>query len=352
MDVGTALAWLFRDAPPAPIESLDWAGLDEHLERLDARALFWSRLREWGLTDRAPTGLGERLATDHRSNTLQAMRLEHEVRSILDALHSKGIDAAPLKGGQLLVAGCIGDPGARPMVDLDLLTRPGDRARVFATLAELGYFAAGVDSGPKHLPPVKKGTVFVEVHEYAYFTKKGDKIGLDQVLEAPTEHASVHLLHHLFVSSPREPWLAVKTLADFRALHRCARAASNEIEQLAERAGLEPELALVREGLRALEGGHDDPALEAWIEACAPTSSEAVALRFVLTSLLDTPLWYRADLARSMLLPSRSAMSKRYGIAENSRLLYATYALRPLHLAYLGLRAAVRGTRSSKPGAR
>lgn len=54
----------------------------------------------------------------------------------------------PLKGA-LLGAVCYGDPGERPMADLDLLVRHQDLERGVALLAELGY--KEVSGGRKHV---------------------------------------------------------------------------------------------------------------------------------------------------------------------------------------------------------
>jgi hypothetical protein len=67
-------------------------------------------------------------------NLLRLRRLDE----ILSAAQAMGLPLVPMKGAHLLRA-CYGDPGARPMVDLDLACRPHDLLRATALLGRLGF---------------------------------------------------------------------------------------------------------------------------------------------------------------------------------------------------------------------
>lgn len=60
--------------------------------------------------------------------TLNLARLQ-KVEALLAAAHAEGLKLAPVKGA-LLCRSHYGDPGARPMVDIDLLCAPHEVARV------------------------------------------------------------------------------------------------------------------------------------------------------------------------------------------------------------------------------
>jgi hypothetical protein len=76
------------------------------------------------------------LSDDH--NRLRIGRLLDELAAALRALAATGLPVMPLKGA-LLATRPGSDPFRRPMADLDLLVRPGDRGAARATLASLGY---------------------------------------------------------------------------------------------------------------------------------------------------------------------------------------------------------------------
>jgi hypothetical protein len=78
------------------------------------------------------------LAGQAGRNAERIRRMHDELRAILAAAASDGIEVMPLKGA---VLGTLrgADPSRRPMSDLDLLVRPADRARISAILVGLGY---------------------------------------------------------------------------------------------------------------------------------------------------------------------------------------------------------------------
>src|SRR5439155_25855068 len=67
-------------------------------------------------------------------NLARLTRLE----AVLAAARADGLKLVPLKGAVLLRTH-YGDPGARPMMDLDVACAPGDLARVAGLCEDLGF---------------------------------------------------------------------------------------------------------------------------------------------------------------------------------------------------------------------
>lgn len=79
-----------------------------------------------------------RLREAYTSTTLHNRLFLHELSRVLPLLNGHGVDVILLKG-VALVAGLYGDPGLRPMADLDLLVRPAAAATAMAVLQAAGY---------------------------------------------------------------------------------------------------------------------------------------------------------------------------------------------------------------------
>jgi len=78
------------------------------------------------------------LAVEDEHNRRRIERLLEELRAALRALATAGLPVMPLKGAVLATTSGA-DPFRRPMADLDLLVRPGDRDAARASLTSLGY---------------------------------------------------------------------------------------------------------------------------------------------------------------------------------------------------------------------
>ena len=85
-----------------------------------------------------PDELQAWLAAQEAANHARIERLRADLGGILRGFAAAGIAVMPLKGS-LLWERPGGDPYRRPMADLDLLVRPGDREAARATLTTLGY---------------------------------------------------------------------------------------------------------------------------------------------------------------------------------------------------------------------
>ena len=85
-----------------------------------------------------PDDLRDWLELEDEHNRLRIGRLLDELAAALRALAAAGLPVMPLKGA-ILATRPGSDPFRRPMADLDLLVRAGDRDTARATLTSLGY---------------------------------------------------------------------------------------------------------------------------------------------------------------------------------------------------------------------
>ena len=85
-----------------------------------------------------PADLRAWLELEAEHNRLRIGRLLDELAAALRAFAAAGLPVMPLKGA-ILATRPGADPCRRPMADLDLLVRPGDRDAARATLTSLGY---------------------------------------------------------------------------------------------------------------------------------------------------------------------------------------------------------------------
>jgi hypothetical protein len=134
-------------------------------------------------------------------NLKQLRRLD----AILQAARVEDVPLVPIKGA-LLCRAYYGDPGARPMVDLDLACRPRDLVRATALVEGLGFHARPhprwrVRHDAVHDLQFVDGTVLVELH-----FKRWHELGLDgdiaglidrahDGVPAPSDHLYGVLLH-------------------------------------------------------------------------------------------------------------------------------------------------------------
>lgn len=113
------------------------------LEIADAQRVtptLWVALRDSGVAARLPPAIRERLWKVHLLNAMRNKRLMDQALCAIRVLNSIGVVPALLKGAASLFDDTYDDPGARMMVDLDLLV-PEDHAQASWEALQLANFA-------------------------------------------------------------------------------------------------------------------------------------------------------------------------------------------------------------------
>ena len=123
-------SWPDARTEPALRRLITAHGLSPVLVRDPAAAATVARL--------VPESLLAWLAAQDERNRLRIERLLGELQAVLRAFRAASLPVMPLKGA-ILATRPGSDPFRRPMADLDLLVRPGDRVAARATLTSLGY---------------------------------------------------------------------------------------------------------------------------------------------------------------------------------------------------------------------
>lgn len=153
----------------ARLSEAEWAGLVDGAVDQGIGPLLHDRLARSGAGDYVPTPVGRRLEQAVVGDTLQNLRMYHDLPRVLRALKEVGVRAIVLKGAYLAAA-VYEDISLRPMRDVDLMIAQSDLALAEAELVELGYvrqpdwgYSHRVDL--YHLPPlIKPGSVPIELH--------------------------------------------------------------------------------------------------------------------------------------------------------------------------------------------
>jgi hypothetical protein len=341
----TLLRWLFAEAAPN-IESATWVGLEPVLEALHLSPLVYTVVRRRGAQSAIPAELLSRMAARYHQQVALNLEIAKAGEDIARAAAAAGFPLRLLKGGHLFATGLYDDIGERYTQDVDVLVRPRDRSMARRALLALGYQERKTGAGPKHDAPFVRGRLSVEVHDWAYWDRGGNRIGLERMAERDAlEHTALHLVHHLFFTSPFEHWLLIRTLRDIDHLFRSRRLGGSRLGELARAANLHAELDGLRALLSELEGARPlGSRSRAIIErAGALSRSEAnVGIHFYADVLRNTPAWFARDTLISVLLPDRATLAQIYGRSERSRLLPAYYLIRPFHLGYRTLSTLVR----------
>jgi hypothetical protein len=122
-------------------QDTDWAHFLDLAKRHNLLPLAYARLRDLD-GDRVPSDIMAHLQATYYTNLRRNLRLQADLAEAVTALQAAGLQPIVLKGGAL--AGTVyPDPGQRPMVDLDLLVRPGEMEPAGAVLASIGFRLSG-----------------------------------------------------------------------------------------------------------------------------------------------------------------------------------------------------------------
>jgi hypothetical protein len=205
--------------------------------------LLWHRIKEKGVTDLVPIEVADAFRKSVRINTVRNLRLYGELRRLLLALKSEGIELILLKGIYLATA-VYEQIGLREMNDIDVLARPSDLPRIVEIMKNLGYLPSQpicldvIFQSMHHLPPLaKEGGAFFELHwnivgpglSHSIDSKHlweqvfpVQVIGCDALAFSPENlllHLCEHASHHHQFNSGLRPFCDIaETIHRFRAI--------------------------------------------------------------------------------------------------------------------------------------
>lgn len=206
--IETLLVLLSGEHPVSP-DDADWDEVLRLARRHGVIPLLHRRVK-------GRSGVPEWVALECReaysNNAFRNFILYSEFSRVLGAFAAKGIPVLLLKGAYLAEA-VYGDPGLRPMSDLDILVREKDLEQVTDLLKEIGYYMGEEEEEDHHhLPPfVKEGAVPVEVHwrlapghapyridmEEVWSKSSRALVAEQEVLVLSAEHLLVYLCIHM-----------------------------------------------------------------------------------------------------------------------------------------------------------
>ncbi len=128
--------------------SFDWGRFVAVADR-NGMAPLASHVLDMHCRELVPAASRDLLGDYFRVNELRSRLLTGELRRVLDALESQGIEAVPFKG-PLLSTMAYGHPALREFIDLDIIVRHADVAAARERLGKLGYRRDMDAWGPRH----------------------------------------------------------------------------------------------------------------------------------------------------------------------------------------------------------
>jgi hypothetical protein len=330
----------------------------------------------------------ERLRAAYAATAAKNLQLLAEADEVLRALAAAGVVAAPMKGVALFREGVVKDLGARPTTDLDVATRRVDRVRALKVLTELGFRPSATEVSFKHLTPMRRRDLAVELHEIAYWSGSTREVfGAEHLAVADRATRLGRLwalqVHHLVLGSPPDAALLVRTLADVAAFADIARGDASALRAAREAldaAGLLGEAIACDEVIAELRGeplvlGGDREAREgeadgqaggqaggkageraelraglrrsllAPLEAGFPADPREVALGHLIATARRQPVGILARTAAVLLFPPRQAVADGLGVDPRSPRVWVARVKRPVELGYRALGALPRALR-------
>ena len=201
--VAAALAGAWRATPPPPISADDLAGIAPMLLESGSAPLAWWRLRNSG--DQAASELATSdVATAFRNSyywhSVEAHHHERSIAAIVAAFRDAGIEALIAKGWA--VARLYPNAGLRPYSDIDVCTRPAQRAAAEAVIATLPPASTPVDLHAKIVDMPDRS--FDGLLARSCVAPLGD---VDVRIFGPEDHLRFLCLHLLRHGGRRPLWL-------------------------------------------------------------------------------------------------------------------------------------------------
>jgi hypothetical protein len=327
----------------------------------------------------------EKLKKAYHSNIARNMFLYAELRNIVNAFQSAGLQVIALKGAAL--AGIVyRDAGLRPMMDLDLLVRKDDLGIAQRIMTDLQYTAAaGLKSEqwhrekhfhlPRYRHPQK--SVVVEIHWH--FTENTFGIDINKwwerarevnlmgcrVLVLSPEDMLVHLCIHLY-NHGYENTFVLRGLCDIAEILRHYEAEidwkllGDELMKHGIEKQVHSMLYLAREFYDLKESSlplislnqADHRFLKILEKSLFADQGNGSINPHLLKSMVFDTFLQKARYLLPQIFPSREEMAKRYPVSPSSKMIFFYYLLHPFHLMAKYGKSAVEilRTRAGKNG--
>ncbi|MEA2040420.1 MAG: nucleotidyltransferase family protein [Thermodesulfobacteriota bacterium] len=248
---------------------VEWPVVEASARRLGVEPLLYKHLSQEKYVGYVHDEMLHRLKESYHKQSMRSLRIYGQLSRILDGMNQADIPIILLKGAYL-AKWIYGDIALRPMGDIDILCRDGDRGAVQEILRGLGYeemkniaqsrFHEEISSKiGSHLPPfTRKNAVRVEIHT-DIFTKAPHKTTeMERVWEAiiplnldglETHTLSLeHQLLYLSIHLQKHLMSGVATLYWFCDIHEFIRHYRdkinwNQFQAIAESLGVASQIA-------------------------------------------------------------------------------------------------------------
>jgi hypothetical protein len=203
---------------------LDWSRVSDSAYQMGLYPLLYIHIKEVQHCHLVPQEFMNRIKKAYHENTARNMLLYHELKRIIRAFRSAGIDAILLKGAALAKI-VYEDIGLRSMSDLDILVKQEDVVHIEEIMSSLNYVSVVGQQEEKwdekhfHLPQYKhrENNTVVEIHrnitEKSIFLdtdqwwKRARPVtidGCDAYIPSPEDmliHLCIHLYNHGYVNN-------------------------------------------------------------------------------------------------------------------------------------------------------
>ena len=148
---------------------LDWDGILDEARNEGVAALLYRALRDE--SGPVPEGIRESLKKFYVLNSLRVESFLDALSGVLSGAAEAGVRVVLTKGGRLMES-VYGDPGLRPIADLDLLVHPGDWGALRKVLEARGFVDdSRLTSDPEgsrlrwlYAPYFRRDRVYLEIH--------------------------------------------------------------------------------------------------------------------------------------------------------------------------------------------
>jgi hypothetical protein len=190
-----------------------------------------------GLDISAPCDVADFLSAVLSLNRERNQRIWQELRMTVELLNEVGIEPVLLKGAAYFAAGVYSDPGARYLVDLDLLVPEAQLNDGFQHLVENGFSYDKQDQFGQfrhHHPPLQRASVPFELHHRLGFGPCASILSASELIESATlvefdglqvrvpspTHQVTHLVMHSQIHHPYNEriWPPLRAMLDLARL--------------------------------------------------------------------------------------------------------------------------------------